>query len=53
MGEGESVPIVSRLLPLIVLMAVLIAGALTPATSLVEEKEKADSNGTPGHADPG
>ena len=39
-GEGESVPIVSRLLPLIVLMAVLIAGALTPATSLVEEKEK-------------
>ena len=40
MGEGESVPIVSRLLPLIVLMAVLIAGALTPATSLVEEKEK-------------
>ena len=39
-GEGESVPIVSRLLPMIVLMAVLIAGALTPATSLVEEKEK-------------
>ena len=39
-GEGETVPIVSRLLPLIVLMAVLIAGALTPATSLVEEKEK-------------
>ena len=39
-GEGEAVPIVSRLLPLIVLMAVLIAGALTPATSLVEEKEK-------------
>ncbi len=39
-GEGDTVPIVSRLLPLIVLMAVLIAGALTPATSLVEEKEK-------------
>ena len=39
-GEGEAVPLVSRLLPLIVLMAVLIAGALTPATSLVEEKEK-------------
>ena len=39
-GEGDAVPIVSRLLPLIVLMAVLIAGALTPATSLVEEREK-------------
>jgi ABC-2 type transport system permease protein len=39
-GDGDSVPLVSRLLPLIVLMAVLIAGALTPATSLVEEKEK-------------
>lgn len=39
-GDGGAVPLVARLLPLIVLMAVLIAGALTPATSLVEEKEK-------------
>ena len=39
-GDGDAVPLVARLLPLIVLMAVLIAGALTPATSLVEEKEK-------------
>jgi ABC-2 type transport system permease protein len=39
-GDADYVPIEDRLIPLLVLFAVLIAGAFTPATSLVEEKEK-------------
>lgn len=39
-GGGEAVPILSRLLPLLVLFAMVIAGLFVPAASLVEEKEK-------------
>jgi ABC-2 type transport system permease protein len=39
-GEGESIPWEQRILPVIVLMAVLMGGSLVPATSLVEEKQK-------------
>lgn len=39
-GEGESVPWDQRLMPFIVLMAVLIGGIFVPATSLVEEKQR-------------
>ncbi|MGD8750614.1 MAG: ABC transporter permease [Anaerolineales bacterium] len=39
-GGTESVPWEQRLLPLMVLMAVIIGGSLVPATSLVDEKGK-------------
>ncbi len=39
-GDTESVPWEQRLLPLVVLMAVIIGGSLVPATSLVDEKGK-------------
>ncbi len=39
-GEGESIPWEDRLLPFIVLMAVIIGGTMVPATSLVDEKQK-------------
>lgn len=38
-GDRDYVPIETRLLPFIVLYAVLIAGLFLPATSLVEERE--------------
>lgn len=38
-GDQEFVPIETRLLPFIVLYAVMIAGLFLPATSLVEERE--------------
>ncbi len=38
-GDQEFVPIENRLLPFIVLYAVMIAGLFLPATSLVEERE--------------
>jgi ABC-2 type transport system permease protein len=40
LGEGEGIPWQERLLPLIVLMAVVLGGTMVPATSLVEEKQK-------------
>jgi ABC-2 type transport system permease protein len=39
-GQGASIPWEERLLPFIVLMAVLIGGLMVPATSLVEEKQR-------------
>ncbi len=39
-GEGENIPWEDRLLPFIVLMAVVIGGTMVPATSLVDEKQK-------------
>lgn len=39
-GDREPVPIETRLLPFIVLYAVLLAGLFLPATSLVEEREQ-------------
>ena len=39
-GDRDYVPIETRLLPFIVLYAVLIAGLFLPATSLVEEREQ-------------
>ncbi len=44
LGDGEAVPITVRLLPLLVIMAVTIAGTMVPAAALVQEKE----NGTLG-----
>ena len=40
LGEAKNVPWDERLLPFIVLMAVLVGGIMVPATSLVEEKQK-------------
>lgn len=40
LGEGESLPLSDRLVPLLVMFAMLIAGLFVPAASLVEEKEK-------------
>ncbi len=40
LGDEKSIPWNDRLLPLIVLMAVFLAGVFVPATSLIEEKEK-------------
>jgi ABC-2 type transport system permease protein len=40
LGDGESIPWKDRLLPFIVLMAVLFGGTMVPATSLVDEKQK-------------
>jgi ABC-2 type transport system permease protein len=39
-GEGESMPWDERLLPFIVLMAIIFGGIMVPAASLVEEKQK-------------
>jgi ABC-2 type transport system permease protein len=40
LGEAEAVAIEDRLLPFIILIAVLIGGMMTPATSLVMEKQR-------------
>ncbi len=40
LGDEESIPWTDRLLPLIVLYAVIIGGSMVPATSLVDEKQK-------------
>jgi ABC-2 type transport system permease protein len=40
LGDGQSIPWEERLLPFIVLMAVILGGTMVPATSLVEEKQK-------------
>jgi ABC-2 type transport system permease protein len=40
LGDAESVPWNDRLLPLIVLMAIVFGGIMVPATSLVDEKQK-------------
>lgn len=39
-GEGKSASWEARLLPLLVLLAVIMGGSLVPAASLVDEKEK-------------
>lgn len=39
-GDLENIPWEDRLLPFIVLMAVVIGGTMVPATSLVDEKQK-------------
>ena len=44
LGDGESVPITTRLLPLLVIMAVTIAGTMVPAAALVQEKENGTLN---------
>ena len=38
-GDGEALPIATRLLPLLMIMAVVIGGMFVPAASIVEEKE--------------
>jgi ABC-2 type transport system permease protein len=40
LGDAESAPWEERLLPLVVLMAVVLGGSMVPATSLVNEKQK-------------
>lgn len=40
LGESTAVPLTERLLPLIVLITIVIAGIFLPATSLVEERQK-------------
>lgn len=40
LGDGESIPLNERLVPFVVLMAVVIGGVMVPASSLVEEKQK-------------
>ncbi len=40
LGDGESLSWEERLLPFIVLMAVIFGGTMVPATSLVEEKQR-------------
>ena len=40
LGDGETVSWNDRLLPLLVLMAVVFSGSLIPASSLVEEKQQ-------------
>ncbi len=40
LGEGVNVPWESRLLPFIVLMAMILGGSMVPAALLVEEKQK-------------
>jgi ABC-2 type transport system permease protein len=40
LGDGQSMPWEERLLPFVVLMAVLLGGLMLPAASLVEEKQK-------------
>jgi len=38
-GDGAGVPINSRLLPMLVMLAILVAGVFAPAAGLVEERE--------------
>lgn len=38
-GDAEAIPIATRLVPLLMIYAVAIAGAFVPAASIVEEKE--------------
>jgi ABC-2 type transport system permease protein len=40
LGDAESVPWEERLLPFIVLLAIVVGGSMVPATSLVDEKQK-------------
>lgn len=40
LGDAENIPWEDRLLPFIVLMAVVIGGVMVPATALVDEKQK-------------
>jgi len=40
LGDAKSIPWNDRLLPLIVLMAIVFGGIMVPATSLVDEKQK-------------
>jgi ABC-2 type transport system permease protein len=40
LGNGASVPWEERLLPFVVMMAVILGGTMVPATSLVQEKQQ-------------
>jgi ABC-2 type transport system permease protein len=40
LGDGNDIPWETRLFPFIVFMAIFLGGAMVPATSLVEEKQK-------------
>jgi len=40
LGDTESIPWNDRVLPLVVLMAVIFGGSMVPATSLVDERQK-------------
>lgn len=40
LGEGEALPISARLVPLVLIYALIMAGIFVPASSLVEENEK-------------
>jgi ABC-2 type transport system permease protein len=40
LGDAESIPWDDRILPIIVLMAIIFGGIMVPATSLVDEKQK-------------
>ena len=40
LGDAESIPWSDRVLPIIVLMAIVFGGIMVPATSLVDEKQK-------------
>ncbi len=40
LGDAEEIPWGDRLLPLVVIMAVIMGGTMVPATSLVDEKQK-------------
>ncbi len=40
LGDAEEVPWGDRLLPFVVIMAVIMGGTMVPATSLVDEKQK-------------
>lgn len=40
LGDEEEIPLEDRLLPLIIMMAVVIGGTLIPSASLVDEKQK-------------
>jgi len=40
LGEGETLPISARLVPLVLMYALIMAGIFVPASSLVEENEK-------------
>jgi len=44
-GDVEAVPMATRMVPLLIMYAVAIAGAFVPAASIVEEKEKRIING--------
>jgi len=39
LGDAEAIPIATRMVPLLMIYAVAIAGAFVPAASIVEEKE--------------